>query len=259
MSMSHKRLIGTAAIAALAIAGAMFAWRAASDSPEDLAQLSDAEKLEIINGDDADAVAELLEAEEAAAQAEFARRRLERQQALAEIEVQRGEAKERGAAYWEDFDPESIDLTGFDFDITTIPVSEERQAKLAELPIISGFDRAPAMTHPPSKFDCNPSRYGPIDKLLKREAALPMPVDASDVARALDYLADRAALETGDCSCATQTVPVEKGWGLLKRIANHPSGEMIRGSFAKEREMTAVAVLFRTALSDEARSFCAKG
>ena len=259
MSIPHKRLMGTAAVTALAIAGAMFAWRAASDSPEDLAQLSDAEKLEIINGDDADAVAELLEAEEAAAQAEFARRRLERQQALVEIEDQRSEAKERGAAYWGDFDPESINLTGFDFDITTIPVSEERQAKLAELPIVSGFDRAPEMTHPPSKFDCNPTRFREIGDLLKTSPDLPMPVDRNDIANLLDYLAFRAALQTGDCSCATQEVPAIEGWELARRLAEHPSAEKIRGSAAKGRAMKSLGATAFYVLDDEVRSFCRKG
>lgn len=259
MSMSHKRLIGTAAVAALTIAGAMFAWRAASDSPEDLAQLSDAEKLEIINGDDADAVAELLEAEEAAAQAEFARRRLERRQALAEIEVQRSEAKERGAAYWDDFDPDSIDLTGFDFDISKIVFSDERDAKFAELPVVTDFERASEMTFPPSKFDCNPSRFADIGALLKSRSPLPMAVDRNDVVRMLDYLGDRAALATGDCSCATQAVPIEAGWQVVERLATHPSGDAISGTSTKDRAISTILVLFRTALEAEVRSLCKKG
>lgn len=259
MTSQKRRLIGATAIAALALAGALVAWQAASDSPADPGQLTDAEKLEILNSGDAEAITELLEAEEAAAQAQFARERLERQQRLAEIEDERAEAKERGAAYWDSFDPESIDLTGFDFAMAEVTLVDERRATLDMLPIVIGFKRAEEMTHPPSKFDCNSSRYGPIDKFLKRETGLPMPVDASDVSRFLDYLADRAALETGDCSCATQAVPVEKGWGLLKRITHHPSAEAIRGNISKEREMNTVAILFRKALSDEARGFCEKG
>lgn len=256
MSMSHKRLIGSAAIAALAIAGAMFAWRAASDSPEDLAQLSDAEKLEIINGDDADAVAELLEAEEAAAQAEFARERLERQQALAEIEVQRSEAKERGAAYWEDFDPESIDLTGFDFSMAEVLSRDERRAMLDKASFATDFVRADEIRYPPSRFDCNPSRYTDIRNFMKASPDLAMPVSVNDVARVLDYLADRAALETGDCSCATQSVPVEMGWKVLKQITEHPSGETIRGSMAQGRATKGVGSMLRYTLGDEARLFC---
>ena len=256
MTPPKTRLIGATAIAALALAGALVAWQASSDSPADLAQLSDNDKLEILNSGDADAISELLEAEEAAAQAHFARERLERQKREAEIDVERAEAKARGAAYWDSFDPDSIDLTGFDFTITSISPPEKRREKLAELPIVNGFNRAAEMSHPPSKSDCNPSRYSRIDKLLKREAALPMPVDRQDVARVLDYLADRAALETGDCSCATQTVPIEKGWRLLMRLANHPSGETISGNFAKDRAMNEIAILFRTAMDVEARSFC---
>lgn len=256
MTPPKTRLIGATAIAALALAGALVAWQASSDSPDDPAQLSDDDKLEILNSDDADAISELLEAEEAAAQARFARERLERQKREAEIDVERTEAKARGAAYWDSFDPESIDLTGFDFAIVSISPPEKRREKLAELPIVSGFDRAAEMTHPPSKFDCNPSRYSQIDKLLKSEASLPMPVDRQDVARMLDYLADRATLETGDCSCATQAVPTEKGWRLLTRLANHPSGETISGNFAKDRATNEIAILFRTAMDVEARNFC---
>lgn len=256
MSMSHKRLIGTAAIAALAIAGAMFAWRAASDSPEDLAQLSDAEKLEIINGDDADAVAELLEAEEAAAQAEFARRRLERQQALAEIEVQRSEAKERGAAYWDDFDPESIDLTGFDFDIAKVTRSSERRAIIAELPIVTGFNRAGEVEYPRSSFDCNPSRYRKIRGLLDREETTPLPVDQYDVARVSDYLSYRVALEKGDCSCATLTSHPEIAWKVIKVLMNDPTIEQFRGDYAKKEAANILGILMGTALEAEVRLFC---
>ena len=92
MTPPKTRLIGATAIAALALAGALVAWQASSDSPADLAQLSDADKLEILNSGDADAISELLEAEEAAAQAHFARERLERQKREAEIDVERAEA-----------------------------------------------------------------------------------------------------------------------------------------------------------------------
>ena len=65
MTTPKTRLIGATAIAALALAGALVAWQASSDSPADLAQLSDNDKLEILNSGDADAISELLEAEEA--------------------------------------------------------------------------------------------------------------------------------------------------------------------------------------------------
>lgn len=259
MTTPKTRLIGATAIAALALAGALVAWQASSDSPADLAQLSDNDKLEILNSGDADAISELLEAEEAAAQAHFARERLERQKREAEIDVERAEAKARGAAYWDSFDPDSIDLTGFDFSMAEVGLRDERRAMLDNASFVTDFERAGDLTYSRSKFDCDPSRYRRIDRVLTREAALPMPTDASDVARVLDYLADRAALQTGDCSCATQTVPIEKGWRLLARLTNHPSNETISGSFAKDRAMNEIAILFRTALDVEARSFCERG
>lgn len=258
MTMPLKPFLGTTALAALAV-GALIAWQAASDSPEDLSQLSDAEKLDIINGEDGDAAAELLEAEEAAAQEKLARERLERGTALAAIEVERAEAHARGATYWDSFDPDSINLTGFDFDITKIALSQERRTKFTELPLVSGFERAREMNFPPSKFDCNPTRYADIGPFLKSNPTLPMPVDRDDVARVLDYLGDRVALETGDCSCAAKAVPVEEGWRLLERLTSHPSGDEIRGNSAKGRAIDTTTVLFRTVLEAEARSFCEKG
>lgn len=139
MTPPKTRLIGATAIATLALAGALVAWQASSDSPADLAQLSDDDKLEILNSGDADAISELLEAEEAAAQAHFARERLERQKREAEIDVERAEDRARGAAYWDSFDPDSIDLTGFDFALAKLSTANERRARIAELPIATGF------------------------------------------------------------------------------------------------------------------------
>ncbi len=259
MTQQKTRLIGATAIAAIAIAGSLVAWQASSQGAADPAQLSDQEKLDILNSGDADAIAELLEAEEAAAQAQFARERLERQKRKAEIEVERAEAEARGAAYWDSLDVDGIDLTGFDFSLLALSKWSERDAKVADLPLVAGFDRAAEVTRPRSKFDCNPSRYSQIDQFLDREADLPLPADSHDVARALDYLAERAALQTGDCSCASQTVPIEKGWHLLARLANHPSREALSGRFAKDGAMNDMGVLLRGALEVEARSFCERG
>ena len=259
MTVLKKRFAVTTAMTALALAGALIATQAAPDSTADFSQLSDAEKLKILSSGNADAITELLEAEEAAAQAKFARERLERERKLVEIDAQRAEAAERGAAYWSSFDPGNIDLTGFDFAIADVVMSKERRALLDQLPIVTGFERAAVVTYPPSKFDCDPSRYAEINQLLKISPDLPMPIDRNDVARLLDYLADRAAIETGDCSCATQSVPVDKGWLLIERLAQHPSGEAIRGSMAKSRATNSISSMFRKALSEEARHFCAGG
>lgn len=259
MMPPKTRLISATAIAALALAGVLVAWQASSDSPADLAQLSDDDKLEILNSGDDDAITELLEAEEAAAQAQFARERLERQKREAEIEVERAEAKARGAAYWDSFDPDSIDLTGFDFAITSISPPEKRREKLAELPVVNGFNRAAEMTHPPSKFDCNPTKFAEIGKVLKSQSDLPMPVDRNDIANLLDYLASRAALQTGDCSCATQAVPPIRGWELARRIAENPTAESIRGSSAKGQAMKKLGATLYYELDAQRRSFCGKG
>jgi hypothetical protein len=259
MTFPNRRLPGTTAMMALALASAVIVGPAAADGTADLAQLSEAEKLEILNSGDSDAITDLLEAEESAAQAEFARERLEREKKLVEIDGQRAEAAERGAAYWDSFDPESIDLTGFDFAIADVGRSEERRAILNQLPIVTGFERAAEVTYPPSKFDCNPARYAELNELLKISPDLPMPIGRNDVARVLDYLADRAALETGDCSCATQAVPVDEGWLLIERLAQHPSGEAIRGKMAKSSATNSISSMFRRALGDEARQFCARG
>lgn len=259
MTIPKTRLIGATTIAALALAGALVAWQASFDSPAAMAQLSDDDKLEILNSGDADAISELLEAEEAAAQAHFARERLERQKREDEIDVERTEAKARGAAYWDSFDPESIDLTGFDFAITSISPPEKRREKLAELPIVSGFDRAAEMTHPPSSFDCDPTKFAEIGNVMKSQSDLPMPVDRNDLANLLDYLASRAALQTGDCSCATQAVPPIRGWELARRIAENPTAESIRGSAAKGQAMKKVGATLYYELDAQRRSFCGKG
>ncbi|MDP5308807.1 hypothetical protein [Paracoccus spongiarum] len=256
MTTPKTRLIGATAIAALALAGALVAWQASSDSPADLAQLSDDDKLEILNSGDADAVSDLLEAEEAAAQAHFARERLERQKREAEIEVERTEAKARGAAYWDSFNPDSIDLSGFDFAMAEVVSRAERRAMLDKASFVTDFKRAGEMRFPPSRFDCNPSRYTDIRNLMKGIPEMSMPVGLNDVARVLDYLADRAALETGDCSCATQAVPVEIGWEFLKQLTDHPSGQRIRGSMAQSKATKGVGSMFRHTLGAEARQFC---
>tara|TARA_B000000460_G_scaffold217432_1_gene167465 strand:+ start:114 stop:893 length:780 start_codon:yes stop_codon:yes gene_type:complete len=259
MTTPKTRLIGATAIAALALAGALVAWQASSDSPADLAQLSDDDKLEILNSGDADAIGELLEAEEAAAQAQFARERLERQKREAEIDVERAEARARGAAYWDSFDPDRIDLTGFDFAMAEVLSRDKKRAMLAEASFATDFGRAAEVKFPPSKFECNPSRYTDIREIMKTGGDFAMPIKRNDVARVLDYLADRAALETGDCSCATQAVPVEMGWDVLKRITEHPSGEKIDGSMARRKATSSVSSMFRHTLGEEARHFCRQG
>lgn len=256
MTPPKTRLIGATAIATLALAGALVAWQASSDSPADLAQLSDDDKLEILNSGDADAISELLEAEEAAAQAHFARERLERQKREAEIDVERAEARARGAAYWDSFDPDSIDLTGFDFALAKLSTANERRARIAELPIATGFDRANEVAYPRSKFDCNAQRYGEIRELLDREAKLTVSVDQHDVARVSDYLSHRAALETGDCSCATLTGRPEQAWDVIKILAVDPSIEQFRGQYARAEAMNIMGILLGNALEAEMRQFC---
>ncbi|MFD1797923.1 hypothetical protein FQV27_17805 [Paracoccus aurantiacus] len=259
MTQQKTRLIGATAIAAIAIAGALVAWQAASQGAGDPAQLSDEEKLEILNSGDADAIAELLEAEEAAAQAQFARERLERQKREAEIEVERAEAEARGAAYWDSFDVDEIDLTGFEVAITTFTQPEERQEKLAELPIVAGFDRATEVAHLPSKFECNPRRFGKIGDILKSQPDLSATIDRYDIANLLDYLASRAALETGDCSCATQAVPLSKGEEFARRLFENSVAETTGNSVAGGRIIKRMSAALFYALDAEKRSFCGKG
>ena len=256
MTPPKTRLISATAIAALALAGVLVAWQASSDSPADLAQLSDDDKLEILNSGDADAISELLEAEEAAAQAQFARERLERQKREAEIDVERAETEARGAAYWDSFDTESVDLTGFNFALAKLSPAGERRAKIAELPIATGFGRANEVAYPRSKFDCNAQRYGEIRELLDREAKLMVPVDQHDVARVSDYLSHRAALETGDCSCATLTARPEQAWEIIKMLAVDPSIEQFRGQYARTEAMNILGILLGNALEVEMLQFC---
>ncbi|MCT4334730.1 hypothetical protein MU516_17930 [Paracoccus sp. YLB-12] len=259
MTPPKTRLIGATAITALALAGALVAWQASSDSPADLAQLSDDDKLEILNSGDADAISELLEAEEAAAQAHFARERLERQKREAEIDVERAETKARGAAYWDSFDPDSIDLTGFDFAMTDVLSRDERRAILDEASFARDFERASSVTFARSTFDCNSTRFAGIRQLLKDKPDLPLSVDQGVVFSFLNYLASRAALETGDCSCATQHVPPELGWELAERLSQHPSASSISDVFARKNAMQSAANLFFDSLDGEAREFCKKG
>lgn len=258
MTRQKTRLIGATAIAAIAIAGALIAWQASSQSPADPVQLSDKEKLEILNSGDADAITELLDAEEAAAKAQFARERLERQKREAEIQVERAEAEARGAAYWNSFDPDSIDLSGFDFAMAEVGLREERRAMLDKATFVTDFERASEVTYPRSKFDCNRSRFEAIDKLLAERRSEAMKVDASDVARISDYLNHRAALETGDCSCATQMVRPQEAFALIERLANHPSSESLKSAPAREKAMHATGILFLNALEDEKRQLCGR-